>query len=170
VYIATGATFPDALTGGAAGALKGGPILLVDRDTIPAPTSNELRRLLPRAIVILGGTNSVSPEVETQLHTYAADVSRVAGSDRYASSVALSKTLFPNGASVAYIATGKNFPDALAGGPLAGSAKAPMLLVPGGCITNVVRSELERLGVSGIVLLGGPGAVSGGVAAFTPCS
>src|SRR6185369_16128063 len=44
VYVATGATFPDALTGGAAGALRGGPILLVDRDTIPSSTANELRR------------------------------------------------------------------------------------------------------------------------------
>lgn len=170
VYVATGAAFADALTGGAAGSLRGGPILLVDRDTVPSSTSTELRRLLPRSIVILGGTNAVSQSVETQLRTYAADVSRVAGNDRYASSVALSRSLFPNGASVAYIATGTNFPDALAGGPPAGGAKAPMLLVPGQCITNVVRSELERLGVGGIVLLGGGGAVSGAVAAFNPCS
>ena len=169
VYIATGATFPDALTGGAAGAMRGGPILLVDRDAIPSATSTELRRLLPRSIVILGGTNSVSQGVETELHTYAADVSRVAGSDRYGSAVALSKTLFPSGASVAYIATGVNFPDALAGGPLAGTSKAPMLLVPGRCITNAVRTELERLGVTGVVLLGGEGAVSGAVGALNPC-
>ena len=170
VYIATGASFPDALTGGAAGALRGGPILLVERDQIPSATSTELRRLLPRSIVILGGTGAVSENVETQLHTYAADVSRVAGSDRYASAVALSKALFPSGAGSALVATGVNFPDALAGGPVAGTAKVPLLLVPGRCMTNVVRLELERLGASNIVLLGGEGAVSSAIGALNPCS
>ena len=170
VYIATGASFPDALTGGAAGSMRGGPILLVERDQIPSATSTELRRLVPRSIVILGGTGAVSADVETELRTYAADVSRVAGNDRYASSVALSKALFPEGAPTAFVTTGVNYPDALAGGPLAGTTKVPMLLVPGRCITNVVRSELERLGATSIVLLGGEGAVSSAIGALNPCS
>jgi putative cell wall-binding protein len=170
VYLATGASFPDALTGGAAGSLRGGPILLVERDQIPTATSTELRRLLPRAIVILGGTGAISQAVETELRTYSADVSRVAGNDRYASAVAVSKSLFPTGASSALVATGVNFPDALAGGPVAGKQKVPLLLVPGRCITNVVRAELERLGVTSIVLLGGEGAVSSAIGALNPCS
>jgi putative cell wall-binding protein len=170
VYVATGASFPDALTGGAAGSLRGGPILLLERDQIPSSTSTELRRLLPRSIVILGGTGAVSQEVETELHTYAADVSRIAGGDRYASAVAVSKSLFPDGAASALVATGVNFPDALAGGPVAASSKAPLLLVPGRCIPNVVRKELERLRATSVVLLGGEGAVSSTIGALNPCS
>ena len=39
VYVATGASFPDALAGGAAGALQDGPVLLVAGETIPKATA-----------------------------------------------------------------------------------------------------------------------------------
>lgn len=168
-YIATGASFPDALAGAAAGAEQGGPVLLVERDAIPSATSNELRRLVPRAIVILGGTGAVSAAVENELKTYSLQVTRAAGADRYASAVAVSKATFPTGAPVAYVATGLNFPDALAGGPVAAAAGAPLLLVPGACLPASVTAELERLGATKIVLLGGNGAVRGTIAARNPC-
>ena len=169
-YIATGGSFPDALAGGAAGAKQGGPVLLVERDAIPSATSTELRRLLPRAIVILGGTGVVSAAVESDLKTYSLQVSRVAGADRYESAVAVSKATYPNGASTAYVSTGLNFPDALAGGPFAAAGNGPLLLVPGACLPPSVRDELARLGATKLVLLGGNGAVRGTVAALNPCA
>lgn len=169
VYVATGEAFPDALAGAAAGAFRGGPVLLVQRDTIPQEVSVELRRLLPQSIVILGGTSSVSSGVETQLRTYSPVVSRLAGADRYATAVEVSKATFGGTAATAFIATGVNFPDALAGGPYVGAAKSPLLLVPGGCLPGVVRGELQRLATSKLTLLGGSGAVNGDVAAMTPC-
>ena len=169
-YIATGASFPDALAGAAAGAKQGGPVLLVERDAIPSATSTELRRLVPRAIVILGGTGVVSASVESDLKTYSLQVSRVAGVDRYASAVAVSKATYPNGATTAYMSTGLNFPDALAGGPFAAAGSGPLLLVPGACLPPSVRDELARLGVTRLVLLGGNGAVRGTVAALNPCA
>jgi putative cell wall-binding protein len=168
-YVATGASFPDALAGAAAGAAKGGPVLLVQRDAIPTSVAVELRRLAPRSIVILGGTGAVSEAVATQLRTYSVSVSRAAGADRYGSGVAVAQSSFPGGASVVYVATATNFPDALAGGALAGRSAAPLLLVPGTCVPLVVREELTRLGATQLVLLGGPGAVSGAVAALNPC-
>ena len=47
VYITTGLNFPDALAGGPAAAACGCPILLVLTDSIPAPTTTELTRLVP---------------------------------------------------------------------------------------------------------------------------
>ncbi|MCU1378916.1 MAG: hypothetical protein JWN29_1899 [Acidimicrobiales bacterium] len=168
-YVATGAGFPDALAGAAAGALKGGPVLLVNRDSVPAQTATELRRLQPRSIVILGGTGAVGSGVEAQLGSVA-PVTRAAGADRYATAVQVSRTTFPTGSPIAYVATGTNFPDALAGGVVAAAKSAPLLLVPGRCVPNVVRAELTRLGATSLVLLGGDGAVSGSVASLTPCS
>src|SRR5207244_3788041 len=55
-YVATGSGFADALAAGPVAAADGGPILLVDRDTIPAATGAELDRLRPQRIVVLGGT------------------------------------------------------------------------------------------------------------------
>jgi putative cell wall-binding protein len=167
VYVATGNDFPDALAGGAAAAKQGGPVLLVDRDGIPQSTSLELRRLLPREIVVLGGTGVVSASVESQLHAYAVLVSRLAGPDRYATAVAVSKRISPTSATV-FVATGRNFPDALAGS--AATNGSPLLLVPYACVPGVVRDELGRLGATKLTLLGGNAAVRGTVAALTSCS
>ena len=88
---------------------------------------------------------------------------RVAGADRYATAAALSKSSFPTGAPVAYVATGANFPDALAAGPAAAHARGPLLLVARLDVPDVTRTELARLKPDRIVVLGGPGAVSDGV-------
>jgi putative cell wall-binding protein len=61
---------------------------------------------------------------------------------------------------VAYLAVGTNFPDALAGGPPAAIAGAPMLLVTRDNVPEVVQTELRRLGVERVVVLGGTGTIS----------
>lgn len=59
VFIATGANFPDALAGGAAGAASGTPVLLVTADSVPGEIRAELQRLQPQAITVLGGEQVV---------------------------------------------------------------------------------------------------------------
>jgi putative cell wall-binding protein len=170
-YIATGESYADALAGAAAAALQGGPVLLVTKESIPPETDSELRRLLPRSIVILGGKNAVSESVESSLalYTLPGSVSRDAGNDRFATSVAVSKATFPAGADRVYLATGKSFADALAGGPVAAAGPGPLLLVPGNCMPTVVRNEIDRLKPGRLVLLGGSGAVTGALASLQPC-
>jgi putative cell wall-binding protein len=170
VYVANGNGFADALAGAAAGAYRHGPVLLVDHDTMASEVADELRRLAPQSIVVLGGTGVVGDAVLAQLRTFSSQVTRVAGIDRYGTAVDLSRATFPSGTGVAYVATGRNFPDALSGGPAAASAGSPLLLVPGGCVPNSVRAELDRLGVNRLTLLGGSSVVSGAVASLTPCS
>jgi predicted outer membrane repeat protein len=159
-YIATGANFPDALTGVPAAAAGPGPLLLVTRDAVPAATRTELQRLGAGRIVILGGTAVVSAGVAAELAGLTTGpVSRLAGPDRLATATAISAATFPGGASTAYVATGGVFPDALAGGAVAGAIPAPVLLVSGS-LPDGVRAELVRLGVHRIVILGGTAAVS----------
>ena len=116
-FVATGEDFPDALTGGPAAARLGGPILLTQKGTLPAATVSELRRLKPKRIVVLGGTGVVSAAVEKALRAHTSgEVSRLAGTDRYSTAAAVSAAHFDPGAPVALVATGENYPDALAGG------------------------------------------------------
>lgn len=98
VYIATGANFPDALGAAATAAMGLGPVLLVQHDTIPAPTKTELDRLQPPRIVIVGGTAVVSAGVETQLDAlaYTSEVTRIAGANRYETAANLSAATFPS--------------------------------------------------------------------------
>jgi putative cell wall-binding protein len=163
-YVATGANFPDALAGTPPAGANGGPVLLVDKNGIPTATAQELARLHPAKIVILGGTGVISTSVGSALQGYTSGaVQRLAGADRYATAAAVSSSSYA-AADTVYLATGMNFPDALSAGPVAGMDDSPLLLVPGTSLPDVVRAELLRLHPSTVVILGSTGVVSAGVA------
>lgn len=86
-------------------------------------------------------------------------LARVAGSDRYVTAAALSQTGWPSGSSRVFVATGADFPDALAGAATAGHFSNPVLLVKWDQIPPATRTELNRLNPTDIVVLGGPGVV-----------
>ena len=163
-YIATGANFPDALSGVAAAGLSGAPILLTAPTAIPGDTAAELSRLQPGRIVVLGGAGVISDEVASALGGFATsgNVQRLAGTDRYSTSAAVSTGTFATTDTV-FIATGTNFPDALGGGPVAGIVPGPLLLVRGSALPASVAAELQRLDPARVVVLGGPGVVTEGV-------
>jgi putative cell wall-binding protein len=165
-FLATGADFPDSLAGGSpAGRLKA-PILLAPRAELPAATRAELTRLAPRSIVILGGTTAVSSNVEAALRTLTSGtVQRIAGRDRFATAAAISARYFAAGAPVAYVATGRSFPDALSAGAAAGRIGGPVLLVTRDGIPGAIRTELTRLRAKRIVVVGGTAVVSDAVVA-----
>jgi putative cell wall-binding protein len=165
VYMATGANFPDALAGAAAAAASGSPVLLTQRDRLPAATVSELARLRPARIVVLGASAVVSDAVATQLGAYTSGgVQRLAGIDRYATASAVSRATFEPGVAVAYVATGATFPDALAAVPLAAMTRGPVLLTRPDRLPGAVADELRRLAPGRIVVLGSQGAVSDPVA------
>jgi putative cell wall-binding protein len=162
VSIATGANFPDALAGVSPTAMQDGPILLVSPAGIPAATAAELARLQPGKILVFGSTGVVSDAIAAQLAGFAGSVQRLAGADRYATAVAISAGTFASAETV-YVATGRNFPDALSAGPVAGLSAGPLLLVPGSSVPPNVQAELRRLDPEEVVILGGEGVVTNAV-------
>lgn len=162
-YIATGLNFPDALAGGPAAARHGGPILLTAPNALPAATSAELARLKPAKIVVLGGPGVVQDDVLGDLRSLAPTVTRVAGTDRYSTAAAISSSAFSAGVPVVFVATGQNYPDALAGGTAAAAQGGPILLVSPSSVPTATRSEILRLKPAAIIVLGGQGAVSDAV-------
>ncbi|WP_286168424.1 cell wall-binding repeat-containing protein [Phycicoccus sp. SLBN-51] len=163
-YIASGMNFPDALSGAPIAGKNRGPVLLTSPTSLPSVIATELSRLKPQKIVILGGTGAVSDLVRTKLKSYTTGtVDRWAGSDRYASSAVFSAKSFPSGVSVAYVASGLNFPDALSGAPVAGKTPGPVLLTAPTSLPSPIATELKRLAPKKIVVLGGTGAVSDAV-------
>ena len=164
VYVATGLNYPDALAAAAAAAHLGGSVLLVTATGIPSATASELVRLHPGAIVVAGGPSVVSNAVMTALGTYTTGtVTRQSGADRYATAADISAKSFSTGVPVAYIATGENFPDALAAAGAAGRLGGPVLLVRTGLIPSSIQAELTRLHPGRIVVAGGPSVVSDAV-------
>jgi len=84
----------------------------------------------------------------------------VEGTNRYLTAIEASKKAYPNGADVAVLTTGENWPDALGGAALAGVLGGPLLLTPHDVLPASVAAELDRLKVKGVYVLGGTGAVS----------
>jgi putative cell wall-binding protein len=168
VIIASGATFPDALSGSAAAGALHAPVLLVTKDGVPATVSAELTRLRPQKIILLGGTDTIGTAVEHDLAAFAPAVSRIGGQDRFAVSAAVSAAAFGlSGAPtpVAYVASGAVFPDALSGSAAAGYSGAPVLLVRQDAVPAPVSAELARLRPGRIVVLGGTNSVDDPTAA-----
>lgn len=97
VFIATGDNFPDALGAAAAAGALLAPVLLVQKEAIPAPTLTELNRLTPPRIFIVGGTGVISDGVKTALEglAWGPAVVRLSGNNRYATAAAVSAELFP---------------------------------------------------------------------------
>lgn len=163
-YVTNGYNFPDALSGAPVAAINSAPILLVQPEAIPVSVREELARLEPLSIVVLGGVNSVSEQVADSLAILTSgDVSRFAGADRFAASADISEKSFPGTVETAYIANGLNFPDALSGAPVAARDGSPILLVSPTGVPATVQTELERLKPTRIVVLGGVNSVSAGV-------
>jgi cell wall-associated NlpC family hydrolase len=94
----------------------------------------------------------------------AGTTSRIYGQDRYKTSVEVSKKTFPNGTSNVVIAVGNNYPDALAGGPLAYKLNAPILLTGKDAMPAAITNEITRLKAKNAYILGGESAVSAAVA------
>ncbi len=162
VYVAQGYDFADALSATAVAGSTGTGILLVQPNQIPSVTARELTRISPRRIVVLGGTGAISTEVQRQLGAYAPQVDRVGGSNRYETSALVSRHFAP-GVPRAYVATGQTFADALSAGALAADRNSPLLLVEQDRTPDAVKAELTRVRPAGVVVVGGPSAVSDAV-------
>ncbi|STD03823.1 N-acetylmuramoyl-L-alanine amidase LytC precursor [Dermatophilus congolensis] len=86
-------------------------------------------------------------------------LTRIAGTDRYSTATAISQKYWPNGSSTIYLANGLNRADALAAGPAAAHAEAPLLLTTPNSIPETVLTEIHRLQPTTIYLVGGTKAL-----------
>jgi len=165
-FVATGANFPDALGGSPLAAANGWPIYLVrptgvDDALVQSMTSAGVDHML-----VLGGTAVVSDSTKAALEIRVVATSkRLAGADRYATARVVA-TYGVSDAGLAWhgvaLATGTNFPDALAGGVLQGRARSVMLLTGPDVLYDGARQALDDNSavIWEIRFLGGTSAVS----------
>lgn len=159
LWVATGRKFPDALAAAATGA---GPVMLVDGDSVPAHTldaANDLEGI--DKVRAVGGGAVVGDDAVASVADAAGveHVDRVSGAGRFDTAAAVARTTHPNGADTAYLATGQDYPDALAASAAAAERDAPVLLVTRDRVPEATLQELERLDVGGVVVVGGESVV-----------
>ena len=167
IYVANGYNYPDALSAAPAAVKGNGPLLLIPGDSVPPTVVNEIRRLAPKTIVVVGGEAAVSRAAYNALAALAPAIRRDGAVDRFATSRLIATNAFPAGATLAYIATGNGFADALSASAAAGHRGAPVILVDGTAagLDSATAQTLATLGVTSVIVVGGPAAVSTGVEA-----
>lgn len=167
--VATGQAFPDALAGAALAGAADGPVLLVETGSVPAATAQALEDLGVENVYVLGGPQAVSAEVEQQLAAQY-DVARLGGQSRFDTAAQIGREVDRlegqlgtiAGLTTAFVASGDDFPDALAAGSLATTEADtfPILLVGQDEYPAATRQAIADLGIEQVVVLGGEAAVS----------
>ncbi|WP_394172053.1 cell wall-binding repeat-containing protein [Guptibacillus hwajinpoensis] len=163
VFIATGYNFPDALSAGPLASAYDAPILLAgSKGTLSDEVLNEISRLKAKNVVILGGENAISKKVNTQLANIGistADIERLSGDNRYDTNVQIINKLAEKGSKseAVFLATGKNFADALSAASIAGANDMPIILTDGKSLTD----DAKKLMAGKLVyVLGGDAVIS----------
>lgn len=167
VFIASGESFPDALSVASFSGYKQFPTLLAGPDYLPQDTISYLRNEQPSTVYITGGTSVVSQDLANQIKNVvpSATVMRLGGSDRFGTNAAVLKKFAPNPKTI-YIASGNDFPDVLAGSALAAKTGDPIFLVNNRLTTlpHAAEDYLQRfsgLGISpSLIAIGGPNVIS----------
>jgi CSLREA domain-containing protein len=173
VYIAKAAdadnpssAFVDALGVSAVAAFQQRPILLVADSVLPGPTLDAIADLGVTKATIIGGTGAIDASVEAGIQAAGVTTTRLFGSTRYGTSTAVAAAGIAAGmtAQTVWVASGTNYPDALAAGPTVGALGHTLLLVAPDSLDNSPESRqflVDQKAVVDLVrIVGGAGAIS----------
>lgn len=166
--VSTGGNFPDALAASPLAAARSWPIFLVDKTKpLSATTLARMQDAGVTDVAILGGTAVVPSGIESSLKSAFGTmrVDRLAGSNRYETGCIVAEYGVENAGlfwNRVALATGQNFPDALAGGVLQGRDGSVMLLTPSASLDPFVSAKLtaKKSQITEVKYLGGLNAVS----------
>lgn len=184
VYVATGSSFPDALSAGAAAGAHDAPLILLpgQDSSVDADTRQAIASFSPRYIYAAGGpaviTDGIINDLQSMVQGTPLNAMRIDGSDRFETARWIMNTGFTTGRGLAYgaasnrdstvfVATGMNFPDALAGAAAAGYLRMPLVLTPGTCMSMELQHDVLYQQPQDLVLLGGEGIVASNAPART---
>lgn len=154
--VAYGRDFPDALAVSSWAAHKGVPVLLTETDNLPEATAKALEDLEIAKTVITGETGVISTKVENLLP----EPTRYGGNNRYDTAIEIITGLEQN-TDTMFVATGRDFPDALAGSALAAKQGKAVLLVEDvleNSVTEFLQSQEGEVNM--VYVLGGDSVVS----------
>jgi len=168
-FVCTGTGFADALAAAPIAAANGWPIYLTQPTVLTPSTRVSMVANGSNHGYVIGGTNAVSAAVAADLEDMSplppTAFSRYGGVDRYDTAARVAEAGF-DGMGMLWsrpaLATGSNFPDALAGGVLQGSDCSVLLLTRGDTLSPDVAAllsahkdeiyEIRYLGGTGVLM------------------
>ncbi|KPU43364.1 N-acetylmuramoyl-L-alanine amidase LytC precursor [Oxobacter pfennigii] len=160
VVIVNGMSFADALSAGAAASIKGYPVLLSDKDTLPSNIKSYISNIKPSDVYVIGGEGVLAKSIESEISSLnpSSKITRLFGMDRYQTSLRVNE--FFNYNEYVLLATGEDYPDALSGCALAAAINGSILLVDDTSI-NTQLQFINKDNTNSVIILGGSAVVSG---------
>lgn len=157
VVLASGKTFPDALT--ASFLTKDSGLLLTAKDNMPNSIKRVLRSVSDKNIKIVGGEGSISDILVKRIMSSEGitNFMRLSGKNRYETSVNIANR---SNSDTLILASGKSFPDALAASTLSQKIDAPIVLLDRDRIDSSVLDYFKNRGVRKAIILGGENTIS----------
>jgi len=130
VVVATGASFPDALTGTALAGVYDSPLILTGGSTLSAQAAIEIERLGATNAIIIGGPGVISDTVKASIENIVGTghVTRVYGANRFGTAYSVYNNNVNDWSDTLIVATGMNAADVLSIAPYAYATKSPIFL------------------------------------------
>lgn len=150
--------FPDSLSATVLSKKYNAPILLTDAIKADKSLIQEIKRLQTKNFIKIGGENSISNKVATELLPEGSKVRSFKGADRYATNAEIIKEF--KDADTCIIASGENFADSLSIGAFATKNGYPIVLVQKDKINDVTKQALKNTKIKKYYIVGGENSVS----------
>ena len=152
----------DSLAASPKGIAINAPTLFVEKDSIMDEVIQEIKRLNPSKIIIAGGEESISDNVEKQLQQLGIKQKRVAGADRFETAVKLGEEIRRNSSNKTdvILVNGYNSIDALTAGSLASKLNIPILLTGSDQLNKTTEKALKNWNIQNVIIVGGKTQVS----------
>lgn len=129
------------------------PVFNVGEDYVPRPTSRAIKRVGADEVIIVGGEDDVSPEVEDKLERKAGSVTRISEDNSIDTSITISNDYWSDGSDEATIVQkGSDSSITASLQNSAGTGNGPILIAKSGSLGHTVLSEVERLGAKEVTV------------------
>ncbi|WP_100400351.1 SpoIID/LytB domain-containing protein [Bacillus sp. FJAT-44742] len=168
VVVGRGDRTADALTGNVLAKKHNAPLLLSETKRVRKEVIEEIKRLSPSHIYVLGGPNAISENAERELQSIAA-TTRVAGDTRLETAYEIANEVGSSSNKLILTAgsdsSGVNAsPDALTIATVAGTEQIPILYTANRSNVNKeVSRYIENNNIQEVFIIGGPNAISSSI-------
>ena len=166
VVLINGKNSSDGLAAGPFASLIDASILLVEKDYIPNETINEIKRLNPKNVYLIGGTDVVSEKVKEDIQNIIdinlKDIKRIGGVDREETSLLIGREIAKlSNIENIYVVNGYNGEaDAMSILSKACNEKSPILITNGKKFNNAQKDFIQSIKYPNFYFLGGDNVMS----------
>lgn len=162
IILATGENYADALCAIPLAQKYDCPIILTESNNLNITSKDEIQRLCTKNVLIIGGTDAISQNIEDIIKSMGIEATRIFGNNRYETSLEIAKHIGTSNGI--FLATGENYADALSSGPIASNLSMPIILSTKDFLTDTINDYIANNTIPYTYIIGGTEVISNNVA------